>query len=52
MGLHHGLEGFREFSNERAVMEFKNAPAFIALVPPYGEPTKQVLGMVFGESEG
>lgn len=48
MGVHHGEEGFREFSNQRAVMEMKNAPAFGLMYAPYGDGIKQVIGSVFG----
>ncbi|MEM9724224.1 MAG: aldehyde dehydrogenase family protein [Pseudomonadota bacterium] len=48
MGVHHGEEGFHEFSNPRAIMELKNAPAFDAMLAPYGDVTKHMIGEMFG----
>ena len=49
MGRHHGIEGFREFSNLRGVFvrgEGDNLDAFVA---PYGEKAAAVVAAALGE---
>jgi hypothetical protein len=42
-GRHHGIEGFRDFSNLRGVYEFAKGDALINIVPPYGEGAEMML---------
>ena len=50
-GRHHGLEGFREFSNQRAVFVRGEGDMIEAFAPPYGEAAQAVVGAAFGQAE-
>ena len=50
-GRHHGLEGFREFSNPRAVFVRGEGDMIEAFAPPYGEAAQAVVGAAFGQAE-
>ncbi len=50
-GRHHGLEGFREFSNPRAVFIRGEGDMIEAFAPPYGEAAQAVVGAAFGQAE-
>jgi coniferyl-aldehyde dehydrogenase len=47
-GRHHGVDGFREFSNPRGVVFRGEGGALDAFLPPYGEETKALLRGIFG----
>ena len=47
-GRHHGLEGFREFSNPRAVFVRGEGDMIEAFAPPYGEAAQALVGAAFG----
>jgi coniferyl-aldehyde dehydrogenase len=47
-GRHHGLDGFREFSNPRGVVFRGEGGALEAFLPPYGEQTDALLRGIFG----
>ncbi len=51
MGRHHGVDGFREFSNHRAIVNVRKAPGFDYLLPPYDENTTAMLNALFGEAK-
>ncbi len=51
MGRHHGIEGFREFSNQRAIVHLRKAPGFKYIIPPYDENTQDLLKAVYGETK-
>jgi coniferyl-aldehyde dehydrogenase len=46
-GRHHGIEGFREFSNLRGVFVRGEGDLIEALAPPYGETAKAVADAAF-----
>ncbi len=46
-GRHHGVEGFREFSNLRAVFVRGEGDLIEAFAPPYGPTAEAVVGAVF-----
>jgi coniferyl-aldehyde dehydrogenase len=48
-GRHHGLEGFREFSNLRAVFIRGEGDLIEAFSPPYGVMAEAVIDAAFGE---
>jgi coniferyl-aldehyde dehydrogenase len=51
-GRHHGIEGFREFSNLRAVFVRGEGDLIEAFVPPYGPMAQTVVdGALAGESK-
>jgi len=54
MGRHHGIEGFREFSNPRGVVVRGEGDLNDAFFPPYGELLTAITSAAFGEppSEG
>lgn len=47
-GRHHGIDGFREFSNPRGVVFRGEGGALDAFLPPYGEQTEALLKSIFG----
>ena len=48
MGRHHGLEGFREFSNPRGCVELARDANLEPLMSPHGEATRQFIQAVTG----
>lgn len=42
-GRHHGIEGFREFSNPRGVVDFDPTSMAMNVAPPYGDVAKAIL---------
>jgi coniferyl-aldehyde dehydrogenase len=46
-GRHHGIEGFREFSNPRGVFVRGEGDLFEAFAPPYGAVAEAVVGAAF-----
>ena len=50
-GRHHGIDGFREFSNPRGVVYRGEGGALEAFLPPYGEQAQALLDGIFGPSE-
>lgn len=48
MGAHHGIEGFREFSNARGVVVRAADDDTDVLFPPYGEKARAVAAAAFG----
>ena len=51
MGRHHGIEGFREFSNPRGVYVRGEDDLLKALMPPYGELAAAVVAGALGEGD-
>ena len=49
-GRHHGIEGFREFSNPRGVVERGSGDLLDALLPPYGAMAQAVADAAFAGS--
>jgi coniferyl-aldehyde dehydrogenase len=49
-GRHHGIEGFREFSNLRGVFVRGDGDAIEAFAPPYGPLAQAVVDAAFGGS--
>jgi coniferyl-aldehyde dehydrogenase len=49
MGAHHGIEGFREFSNARGVVVCTGDENTDVLFPPYAEKARAVAAAAFGE---
>ncbi len=47
-GRHHGIDGFREFSNLRAVFVRGDGDVIEAFVPPYGPAAQAVVDGAFG----
>lgn len=47
-GRHHGVEGFREFSNQRAVFVRGEGDMLEAFAPPYGPMAQAVVDGAFG----
>jgi coniferyl-aldehyde dehydrogenase len=47
-GRHHGVDGFREFSNPRGVVFRGEGGVLDAFLPPYGEDTEALLRGIFG----
>lgn len=48
MGRHHGIEGFREFSNPRGCVELASDANLEPLMSPHGEVSRQFLKAVTG----
>ena len=49
-GRHHGIEGFREFSNPKGVFIRGEGGVLEAFLPPYGETAQAVVqGALGGE---
>ena len=51
-GRHHGLEGFREFSNMRGVFVRGDGDMIEAFAPPYGPEAQAVADAAFGAAAG
>jgi coniferyl-aldehyde dehydrogenase len=49
-GRHHGIEGFREFSNLRGVFVRGEGDAIEAFAPPYGPTAQAVVDAAFGST--
>ena len=49
-GRHHGIEGFREFSNPRGVFVRGDGDLIEAFAPPYGEIAQAVVGAAFADA--
>ncbi len=49
-GRHHGIEGFREFSNLRAVFVRGEGDLIEAFAPPYGPTAEAVVGAAFEQA--
>jgi len=47
-GRHHGVDGFKEFSNPRGVVFRGEGGALDAFLPPYGEQVQALLQSIFG----
>jgi coniferyl-aldehyde dehydrogenase len=47
-GRHHGIEGFREFSNPRGVVVRGTGDLADAFLPPYGPVVQAIVDSVFG----
>jgi coniferyl-aldehyde dehydrogenase len=47
-GRHHGIEGFREFSNPRGVVVRGTGDLTRAFLPPYAAMTQSIVDSVFG----
>jgi coniferyl-aldehyde dehydrogenase len=52
MGRHHGIEGFREFSNPRGIMVRGEGDLNEAFFPPYGDTLAAITSAAFGETPG
>ena len=50
-GRHHGIDGFREFSNMRAVFVRGEGDLIEAFAPPYGPIAEAVVEAAFGGGE-
>jgi acyl-CoA reductase-like NAD-dependent aldehyde dehydrogenase len=48
-GRHHGIAGFREFSNARGVFELDPEAPIINIAPPYGEIADTMVSMALAE---
>ena len=51
-GRHHGIDGFREFSNPRGVVVRGTGDLIDAFLPPYGELAQAVVDGAFAEAGG
>ncbi|WP_036510280.1 aldehyde dehydrogenase family protein [Nocardia aobensis] len=51
-GRHRGVEGFREFSNQRGVVTRGTGDTTAAFFPPYSGHAQQIVDAVFGETAG
>jgi coniferyl-aldehyde dehydrogenase len=49
-GRHHGIDGFREFSNPRAVFVRGEGDMIEAFAPPYGATAEAVVSAAFGQA--
>jgi coniferyl-aldehyde dehydrogenase len=49
-GRHHGVEGFREFSNPRGVFVRGEGDLLEAFAPPYGATAEAVVGAAFEQA--
>jgi coniferyl-aldehyde dehydrogenase len=49
-GRHHGIEGFREFSNPRGVFVRGEGDMIEAFAPPYGPTAEAVVGAAFEQA--
>jgi coniferyl-aldehyde dehydrogenase len=47
-GRHHGIDGFREFSNPRGVVFRGEGGMLDAFLPPYGPETQALIAGIFG----
>jgi coniferyl-aldehyde dehydrogenase len=51
-GRHHGIEGFREFSNPRGVVVRGTGDLADAFLPPYGPTAQAIVDSVIGAAHG
>src|SRR5580698_5286731 len=51
-GRHHGIEGFREFSNPRGVVVRGTGDLADAFLPPYGQVAEGIVNSVFALAGG
>jgi len=51
-GRHHGIDGFREFSNPRGVVERGENDMVDAFYPPYGDVLGAITSAAFGQAPG
>jgi coniferyl-aldehyde dehydrogenase len=47
-GRHHGIEGFREFTNQRGVVNFDPSALALNIAPPYDDLADKLLLEIFG----
>lgn len=47
-GRHHGIEGFREFTNQRGVVDFDSKALALNIAPPYDDVADKLLVEIFG----
>jgi coniferyl-aldehyde dehydrogenase len=52
MGRHHGIDGFREFSNPRGVFERGDGDMIEAYYPPYAETASAIVEGAFTQAPG
>ena len=52
MGRHHGIGGFREFSNPRGVLIRGENDLIEAYCPPYGDVAKGIVEGAFTQAPG
>jgi coniferyl-aldehyde dehydrogenase len=52
IGRHHGIEGFREFSNLRGVFVRGQGDLIEAFAPPYGPAAQAIVDGAFGGGDG
>jgi coniferyl-aldehyde dehydrogenase len=52
IGRHHGIEGFREFSNPRGVVVRGEGDLIDAFYPPYGDALRAITSAAFGQAPG
>ncbi len=52
MGRHHGIDGFREFSNPRGVVVRGEDDLVDAFYPPYGDALGAIMDSAFGQAPG
>jgi coniferyl-aldehyde dehydrogenase len=50
-GRHHGIDGFREFSNPRGVVVRGTGDLTDAFLPPYGPMTQAIVDSVFAAGQ-
>lgn len=50
-GRHHGIEGFREFSNLRGVVDFDESSIALNILPPYGEFARAMIASMTGPTK-
>ena len=50
MGRHHGIEGFREFSNPRGIVVRGERDLNDLFFPPYGDTLAAITDAAFGET--
>lgn len=50
-GRHHGIEGFREFSNLRGVVDFDPSAIALNILPPYGEFARAMIAGMTGQPQ-
>lgn len=50
-GRHHGIEGFREFTNPRGVVDLDPDALALNIAPPYGDVANALLSAITGEGQ-
>ena len=50
-GRHHGIEGFREFTNPRGVVDLDPDSLALNIAPPYGDVATALLSAITGEGQ-